>query len=51
MDKETLKNIHRQAEGLVGGMALPNGVLFMSTHGVGWASMTGRASSRASATP
>lgn len=35
MDAETLKNIHRQAEGLVGGMALPSGVLFMSTHGVG----------------
>lgn len=32
---EYMNNLNKQADGLIGGMALPNGVLFMSTHGVG----------------
>lgn len=30
-----MNNLTSQTEGLIGGMALPNGMLFMSTHGVG----------------
>ncbi|MBO1438441.1 DUF1385 domain-containing protein [Meiothermus sp. CFH 77666] len=35
LDDQYMNNLTSQTEGLIGGMALPNGMLFMSTHGVG----------------
>lgn len=35
INDQYMDNLFEQAEGLVGGMALPYGVMFMSAHGVG----------------